>query len=196
MKKRVLQIAGVVFCLLFLGQVMAASSPLLMMQEIAQNMITALKRNQSRLAGNTVLVRRIVSQLLIPHVDIDAMSGRVVGRNYWLQATDAERQAFSELFKNQVLATYAGALSSYDHDRVLFYPLRQQVGSYAQVRSIIVRKSGQKIAVSYNLRNQNDQWKIVDFSVENVSIVNNYHAQYAGALSQGGLKNLLIQMRR
>jgi phospholipid transport system substrate-binding protein len=196
MKKIQLQVTGFIVGLLFLGNVVAAPSPLPLMKQIAQGMITALKRNKSRLAGNTALVRRIVNQVLIPHVDIYAMAGRVVGRNYWLKASSSQRQTFAGLFKSRVLSTYAGALSSYDRDRVLFYPLRSKIGNYAQVRSIIVRKSGQKIPVSYNMRYQNGKWQIIDLSVENVSIVNNYRAQYAGALSQGGLKNLIRKMRR
>jgi phospholipid transport system substrate-binding protein len=195
MRKTYIQLIGFILGFLLLTEVSAAPSPLPMMQQIAQDMISALKTNQSRLAGNTTLVRQIVNQVLIPHVDIDAMSGRVVGRNYWLSASNAERKTFSELFKNTVLSTYASALTSYDRDRVLFYPLRGTIGDSAQVRSIIVRRSGQEIAVSYNLRYQNGSWKIVDLSVENVSIVNNYQAQYAGTLSQGGLKYLIEKLK-
>lgn len=182
--------------LLFLTNVMAAPSPLPLMKQLAQNMITALKRNQSRLSGNTVLVQRIVNRVLIPHVDIYSMAGRVVGRRFWLQASSSQKSAFVGLFKHKILSTYASALSSYDGDRVLFYPLRKAVGNYARVRSIIVRRSGQRIPVNYSLRYRGGQWKIVDLSVENVSIVNNYRAQYAGALNKGGLKYLITKMRR
>jgi len=196
MKKRYLQITAFLLSLFFLTSVVAAPSPLPMMKKIAQNMISALKRNKNRLSGNAVLVRKIVNRVLIPHVDIYAMAGRVVGRNDWLKASSAQREQFANIFKNRVISTYASALSSYDRDRVLFYPLRKKPSKYAQVRSIIVRRSGQKIPVSYNLRYQNNRWKIVDLSVENVSIVNNYKAQYADTLRQGGLKKLISKMRR
>jgi phospholipid transport system substrate-binding protein len=196
MKRRYLQITGFLLALFFLTSVVAAPSPLPMMKQIAQNMITALKRNKSRLSGNAGLVRKIVNRVLIPHVDIYAMAGRVVGRNYWLKASSAQRERFANLFKNKVISTYASALSSYDRDRILFFPLRKNPGKYARVRSLIVRRNGQKIPVNYNLRYQNSRWKIVDLSVENVSIVNNYKAQYADTLRQGGLKNLIAKMRR
>ena len=196
MKKKWLQLTGFVVSFLFLTSVLAASSPLPMMQQIAQNMITALKRNKDRLAGNEALVRRIVNQVLIPHVDIYAMAGKVVGRSYWLKASSSDRETFANLFKNRVLSTYASALSSYDGDRVLFYPMRQAAGSYANVRSMIVRRSGQEISVNYNLRYQNGDWKIIDLSVENVSIVDNYRAQYASTLNQGGLGYLITKISR
>lgn len=188
---------GAMICLVFLvTSVLAAPSPLPLMQGIAQDMITALKKNKSRLAGNTALVRRIVNRVLIPHVNIYSMAGRVVGRSYWLNATAAQRTTFTRMLAGDVLATYASALASYDRDRVLFYPLRQNVGNYVQVRSVIVRRSGQKIPVSYSLRYRKGAWKIVDISVENVSIVNNYRAQYASTLGQGGLKYLIAKLRR
>jgi phospholipid transport system substrate-binding protein len=196
MKKKWLELTGIVVSFLFLASVEAAPSPLPMMQQIAQNMITELKNNKDRLAGNAPLVRRIVNQILIPHVDIYAMAGKVVGRNDWLKASHSDREVFADLFKNRIISTYASALSSYDGDRVLFYPMRQGVGSYANVRSMIVRRSGQEISVSYNLRYQNGDWKIIDLSVENVSIVDNYRAQYATTLNQGGLGYLITKMGR
>jgi phospholipid transport system substrate-binding protein len=196
MRSKRLKLTAVLVGFLFLGSVVAAPSPLPLMKDIAQDMISALKRNKDRLSGNTALVNRIVNRVLIPHIDIYSMSGRVIGRKYWLQASPSERKAFSDLFKHKVLSTYSSALSSYDKDRVLFYPLRQPGRSYAQVRSVIVRKSGQKIPVSYSLRYRAGTWKVVDLSVENVSIVNNYKAQYSGALSEGGLKYLISKMRR
>ena len=196
MKKTGVRLVGLVVGFLFLTSVVAAPSPLPMMKQIAQNMITELKENKDQLSGNTALVRRIVNQTLVPHLDVYAMAGKVVGRNYWLTASSADRERFANLFKNQVLSTYVSALSSYDRDKILFYPLREVVGNYAYVRSMILRRSGQEIAVNYNLRYQKGDWKIIDLSVENVSIVDNYHAQYASTLSQGGLKQLTSKLSR
>ena len=184
-----------VFCLLFVSGAIAAPSPLPMMKSVANQTLTALKRNQNRLKGNPAVIRRIVNRVVMPHIGINGMAGRVVGRSYWLQATPAQRSVFAQLFKVKVISTYSNALASYNDDRVLFYPLRGKIGNYAKVRSIIVRRNGQRIPLDYTLRYQGG-WKIIDFSVENVSIVNNFRAQYAGALNEGGLKNLIARMRR
>ena len=60
------------------------------------------------------------------------------------------------------------------------------------VKSLILRRNGQKISVVYNLERQGDSWLIYDFSIENVSMVQSYRSQFANVLEQGGVK-LLIQ---
>lgn len=195
MKKRFVQSILFTCVLFFLSSVMAAPSPLPMMKKMAQDMLTVLKRNQQKIKNNPALVRRFVRQIIVPHVNVYSMAGRVVGRRYWLKASSTDQKTFIRLFKQSVIETYASALSAYDRDRILFYPLRGKIGNYASVRSIIVRRNGQQIPMSYSMRYQGGTWKIIDFSVENVSIVNNYRAQYAGTLSGGGLRVLIREMK-
>lgn len=182
--------------LLFVAITFASPSPLPKMQGIAQDIVNELKANQGNLSGNTALVNGIVERHLVPSVDMHSMAGRVIGRQYWMEATPSQQSTFIGLFKQKILSTYASALTSYNQDRVLFYPMRQETNSYARVRSVIVRRSGQRIPVNYYLRYRNNEWKIVDFSVENVSIVDNYRAQYANTLSHGGLAHLISEMRK
>lgn len=173
----------------------AVVSPATQLQQVANKMVSQLENNKSNL-GNMSVIRRIVNQVLIPTVDLDRMSASVVG-NYWRSATPAQQAQFKKDFSYLVTTTYASALSSYDGDQVQFRPLRENFAGRQTmtVNSVIVRKNGQRIPISYDVVRSGDQWKVYDFSIENVSMVQSYRSQFSGVLAQGGMTALLARIQ-
>ena len=180
--------------LLFVNVSFAIGSPVSLMDNVANKMISALKQNKSRLSRDGV-ISKIVNVNLIPHVDLARMSASAVGRKYWMGATSSQRGKFINEFKELMISTYAAALSSYDDDVVKFYPLR---GGYDKrvvtVQSVIQRKSGQTIPINYNLVNNKGSWMVYDFSIENVSMVQSYRSQFAGDLARSGMAGLIDKL--
>ena len=174
----------------------AIESPVTQLQKIANKMVQSLEHNKSRLSDFSV-IRGIVNRVLLPNVDLTRMSASVVGRP-WRAASPSERAAFKKQFAYLVTSTYAAALSSYNQDRVRFFPLREDYKKQAtvRVRSMIVRANGQRIPVSYNVVRQGNDWKVYDFSIESVSIVQSYRSQFSGVLSSSGLPGLIAQLKR
>ncbi len=191
------RVASVLVLVLISQFTFAATSPITMLQGVANGMISGLKKNQSRLKNNPNIARKLVKRYLVPKVDLTRMSSSVVGRP-WRGASASQRKLFENKFLSVLVSTYSSAISSYDGDVVRFYPIR---GGYAkkqslQVRSLIQRRNGQNISVDYYVARAGNQWKVYDFTIENVSIVQSYRSQYADTLAQGGIKLLLQRMSR
>ncbi len=173
----------------------AASSPVSMLQGVANNMLSQLRQNKGSLTPTTI--HRIVNTTLVPYIDINRMAGMVVGRNAWRAASRQQRKVFVSQFKRLVINTYSKALASYNDDKIQIYPLRGGVsGRFARVKSVLIRRSGQKIPMSYNVINRGGQWKIYDFSIEGVSIVRNYRSQFSGTLAEGGMSALIQRLQK
>lgn len=186
--------SSVLALLLVTGFAMASESPVAMLQRISNRMIASLEKNKSHLRRSSV-VHGIVNRVLIPHVALSRMGASVVGPRYWRSATSSQRRQFVHQFTRLVISTYSAALASYDGDRVRFYPLRGgHRGNTVRVRSVIIRRNGQRIPLSYNLIRSGGSWKIYDFSVENVSIVRSYHAQFEGVLANSGMSGLIRKL--
>lgn len=173
----------------------AIQSPVAQMQKEANQMISQLEANKANLK-NLNVIRRIVNNTLLPSVDLDRMAASVVGQA-WRTATPAQRSDFKKQFSDLVTTTYAAALSSYNDDKVLFQPVR---GNYEdrqtlRVASVIVRKTGQRIPVTYDLVRDGSAWKVYDFSIENISMVQSYRSQFSSVLAQGGMPALLQRLR-
>lgn len=180
--------AIVLFSLLgWASLIWAAASPVDMLQTTTNQMLAALKKSENR---NPQSLYRLVQSILLPHVNLDLMSEQVVGR-YWAQATPAQREEFKKEFTLFVTRTYSTALSSYTSQTVRFFPIRGGVtGNRVQVNSAIIQENGQNISVSYRLIASGGQWKVYDFSVEGVSLVDNYRSQFADILRTQGLSGL------
>ena len=175
--------------------VQAASSPEKMLQESADKIISVLKSNQSKLKSNPTLIYSAVQQYLLPNVDVSGMSRSVLGRDAWMKATAAEKQAFSQAFTKLVIRTYAGPLSKYNGETVRFHPVRGGVqGRFVRVDSDIIRPAGPAIPLSYSLVSKSGQWKVYDLSVEGISLLQSFHAQFAQVLERSSLADLTAQM--
>ncbi len=187
-----------VFALLFVTGIAFANvqSPVAVLDKVSKNMIGALEKNKRALKSQRIIFS-IVNRTLIPHIDLNLMSAYVIGRP-WRGTTSAQRQDFIKQFTRLVTSTYAAALSSYDGDVVRFYPLRvnYQKRKIVTVNSMIVRRNGRKIQVSYNMIRRGNTWKVYDFSIEGISMVNSYRSQFAGVLANQGMKGLLVRLRR
>ncbi|HLD84195.1 MAG TPA: ABC transporter substrate-binding protein [Coxiellaceae bacterium] len=172
-----------------------ANSPVTQLKNISDRMLAQLEQNKSRLS-NLSVIRHIVNTVLLPNIDLGRMSASVVGLP-WRSASDAQKAQFKKEFAYLVTTTYASALSSYDDDRVEFYPIRENLAGRqtAHVNSVIMRKNGQQIPISYDVVNNGGNWKVYDFSIEHVSMVQSYRAQFASTLANGGMQALLQRLR-
>lgn len=193
MKKLFTLIVSALF--LFCASCFAIESPSAQLQTVANKMIAQLENNKAQLHKMSV-IRRIVNQILLPNVDLERMSTAVVG-HYWRIATPAQRSQFEKDFAYMVTTTYAQALSSYNADVVTFKPLREDFSKQntVQVNSVITRKNGQRIPISYDVTRQGNAWKVYDFSIEHISMIQSYRSQFADVLQSGGMLALLARLQ-
>lgn len=182
--------------LFFINNAMAAVSPLPMLQSTSDQMINALRQNQSSLQSNPQLVYGFTTHILLPHVDINGMARSVLGRNGWAQATPAQRAQFTQEFTTLLVHTYSGAFAKYSNQTVQFQPIRGIAGNRVQVNSLILQPGGPSISVQYRLVLQGGQWKVYDFSVDGVSMIESFRNQFAQQLNQGGMPMLLQALRQ
>ncbi len=191
MKKVIVLFIGLLFCTV----VWAISSPLDLLQNTSNQLISALQQNQATLKTKPHVVYEIVNQILLPHVDLINMSSRALGRDTWLRATPVQKQAFTQQFTILLIRTYASALAQYTDEKVNFLPLRGGFnGQRVQIDTNIIRDSGPAINVSYRLMRVNDQWKLYDFSVDGISLIQSFRSQFAEELQQRGMDGLIQEL--
>lgn len=195
MKKvfKVLLVGMLVWCGLALA---ADSAPVSILRDTSNEMIAALKKNQANLDNNQALVDKLVRKILLPHVDLDAMSRAALGRDAWGGASAAQRKAFQEQFTVLIIRTYGSALSEYTDETVDFMPLRGGLTpdqSRVQVYSRINRTGAPSIAVNYRLVKRGSDWLVYDFSVEGISMIQSFRSQFSSSLSGGSSLDDLIK---
>ena len=174
----------------------ADPAPIVMLKQITNEMLEALRVNKADILHNQDKLYAIVNKILMPHIDQNSMAQQVVGREYWANANSADRQLFIREFVKVVVRTYSAALTSYSDQRIKFSPLREEVGGKAsvEVKSQIVQNNSPEVELNYRLGLLGGRWKVRDFSVDGVSLVQNYHSQFSEVLAQKGFAGLLRQL--
>lgn len=188
MKKVIVALLGLFMCTM----AWAISSPIEVLQNTSNQLISELQRNQATLKTRPQIVYGIVDQILLPHVDVESMSGKALGRA-WSNATRAQQQAFEDQFVTLLVHTYSSALAQYTNERVIFLPLREDFNnqSYVEVKSRVIRESGPQINLNYRMLRVQGQWKLYDFSVDGVSIIESFRSQFVEELRQSGIDGLI-----
>lgn len=173
----------------------AQPSPLPMLQSTSDQMLAALRNNQAVLKTKPPVVYGIIRRILLPHFDTKGMAKTALGKA-WITATPAQQQRFTQEFTTLLVRTYSVAFAQYTNEQVRFFPPRGNVSGQTnlQIDSQITRPTGQQISVAYHLSFQGGQWKVYDFSVEGISMIESFRSQFAAQLSQGNLNDLIQQL--
>lgn len=176
---------------------LAQSSPIPMLEQSAKGIISTLKENKSNLQSNPRIIYKAVETYLLPQVDVIGMSRSVLGRQAWTKASPAERTQFAQAFTQLVIRTYSSPLAKYSDETVQFLPLRGAADArFVRVNSVIVRSAGKNIPLTYSLVSKDGQWKIYDLSVEGVSLLQSFRSQFAQALQNSNVTEVIKTMQR
>ena len=198
MKFKWIKIVYILLALSFVTAVFAENndSPVDMLRTVSTQVIDKMNVAKQKVgASNNVplpTIRHIVSTVLLPHVDLDHMSRAVLGRNTWIKASVSQQEKFKQQFTDLVINTYASALKTFDKRRLEFFPIR---GGYKDKTIIQVSSTvhtpDEPLHVVYSLERKNGQWLIYDISVDGVSLLQSYRAQFATLVENKGLNGLL-----
>lgn len=185
--KRLRKIICTVVCGLSVLGFAATPNPTTMLNNMTNQLLSALKQNRAKLQSQPTFVYSLVDKILLPHVDKITMAQSVLGRQGWTKATPAERKAFTNEFTNTVIRTYASALNAYTDETVKYFPIRggYEGKQFVQVNSQIVRPDGPPVPITYSMILNGNEWKVFDMNVEGISLLQSFRSQFSAQLSQG-----------
>lgn len=160
--------------------------------EQMRNLITA---NHDAYKADRAKFNAVVDQVLVPRFDVPYISQLVLGRN-WKAATPEQRTRFANAFKNSLIRNYADALlENYDSVEAKFQPLRLAGGETdATVKCELTRKNGRPISLGFSMRLVDDEWKVYDVIIENLSLVTNFRSQFNEEIKKNGLEGLIAKI--
>ena len=162
-------------------------------QQVADQVLVALKADASVRAGNTTRVNQLVDDLILPNVNFEKTTRLAAGR-YWRQATPEQQAALVKAFRGTLGRAYSGAFTRVDDaTNVKVLPLRGEADATDVVvkSQVTQRANSQPIALDYRLEKTSQGWRIYDLNVENIWLIENYRNQFAQQISQSGIDGLI-----
>lgn len=141
--------------------------------------------------------REKIKEIAYQNLDFETLSKLALGR-YWRDLNADQRAQFVEEFKKHLSNTYGHTFDNYHNEEVTVTGDRKEPdGDWTVLSHIVGEKNGvrQELAkVDYRLRRKAD-WKVIDVTVDGVSLVANFRAQFQDIMSRGGINELLKLLR-
>lgn len=166
--------------------------PNVIIQKAANNVLERIRKDQELKSGSPEKVNQAIDELILPYVDFEKTTRLAVGR-YWRQATPEQRTALVKEFRNMLVRTYGGSVSTITPQaRVDMRPFRAEPGATdVVVRTTVTDGQRDPIPVDYRLEKSDQGWKIYDLNVLGVWFIQNYRDQFASIGSQGGVDAII-----
>jgi len=137
--------------------------------------------------------REELKKVIYQRFDFTEMARRSLGPE-WRRHTPEEQKEFVKLFTDLLERAYLEQIESYNGEKVR-YLSEQEDHSYAEVQTKLVDNRGQEFSINYRLHNVNGDWKVYDVVGEDISLVNNYRAQFSRVLASSSYQELVHRMK-
>lgn len=135
-----------------------------------------------------------IKRLLARRFDFGEMARRALGPE-WQKRSSRERGEYVKVFTDILEASYLDRLEKYAGEQMV-YLRENRDGDYAEVASKALAVKGEDLPINYRLKHAGSgNWKVYDLVIDNVSIVNNYRAQFSRLLNSGSFDKLIAQLR-
>lgn len=165
-------------------------APRKLIDETAVKIVAILARKSDPAEKRVKEIEAIAYELF----DFTTMSKLVLARN-WRKLSTEQRTTFVAEFKRHLSHTYGTRLDRYDQERVDVYAAQVEQRNDVTVKTRIVGGQFAGAEVSYRLRKQANDWRIIDVVIEGVSLVSNYRSQFQEVLNTGTIDDLLAKLR-
>ena len=138
-------------------------------------------------------LRTQLVEVIYPRFDFAEMAKRSLGP-HWGRRTAEEQREFVKAFTGLLAKLYVDRIESYGGDKVL-YGREVEDTNYAEVDTKIFSKKGEVFSINYKLHSVNNEWKVYDLVIEDISLVNNYRSQFNRVIARSSFADLVQIMK-
>ena len=168
----------------------AEEAPDALVKRVSADVLETIKKDASLRNGDSSKINALVNEKVMPYVDFRRMTSAAVGPA-WRQATPEQRQKLQDEFKALLIRTYAGALSQVGDQTITVKPVRMAAGDTDVLVRTQVNGRGDPVQLDFRLEKQATGWKLYNFNVLGVWLVETYRNQFAQEINANGIDGLI-----
>lgn len=164
-------------------------------RSILDQVIEQLRPERGDLEVHPEHTFELIQDHVVPHFDFPIMSRWILGIN-WIKASQEQRQAFINEFKTLMVCTYAKTLIDYSVKEIRYLPVQTDpISNLAMVKiEIWADGSANAIPINYKMHISSGEWKVIDITVDGISLVRSYRGLFASKIRKNGLDSLITQV--
>ena len=138
--------------------------------------------------------RRKLRALVADRFDFADMARSALGY-HWRELSEEQREQFVGGFTAFIEGVYLDKIQYYSGQDIVLGSERIDPPAYAQVNAKVVQQGRDAIPLGFRLRQEGNDWKIYDVTVDEISITANYRNQFSRVIEQRGLDQLMSDLR-
>jgi len=198
--KKLMMVMGVwMFSLVGMAQAQEINeqNPYELVKGVASKTFDRIKANQEAVKADPEMLRTIMEEELVPHIDYKFAAFMVLGKHF--KSVPQEKMGeYITVFRQYLITSYAVAMGYYDNQTVQFEP----ESSFSDKKSVTVRAVVQdpkrpeiKIAFKVRKDSKTNEWKAYDMVAEGISMLNSKRSEFESILRQDGIDAVIALMR-
>jgi len=172
-------------------------NPYELVKGVASKTFDRIKANQEAVKADPEMLRTIMEEELVPHIDYKFAAFMVLGKHF--KSVPQEKMGeYITVFRQYLITSYAVAMGYYDNQTVQFEP----ESSFSDKKSVTVRAVVQdpkrpeiKIAFKVRKDSKTNEWKAYDMVAEGISMLNSKRSEFESILRQDGIDAVIALMR-
>jgi phospholipid transport system substrate-binding protein len=189
---RVGVLAAVISCSLSMTVVARAGEPMAQLSASINEFVLIMANTSVAELRATGLPEK-ARQLVFARFDFSEMTKRSLG-SHWKSLDQGEQREFVDAFTHRLLVAYGKTVRSTGDEKVQFIG-EVRDGNQASVKTKVISGNGDQTPIDYRMHDVNGEWMVYDVSIDDVSMVNNYRAQFARVIAKSSVQDLLRMMK-
>jgi phospholipid transport system substrate-binding protein len=114
----------------------------------------------------------------------------------WRSLDESQRTRFVDVFKDVLAAQYMDDIDRFQGTETVTVDSVIAEGDEAVVRTTLVTGSRERVPMDYRMRQIDGRWRVVDLSIEGISLVNHFRKTFTAALVNLTIEDLIVKLRR
>lgn len=171
-------------------------SPEEIVRDTTERVLDELRSYEGNLENDPEFVHELVRKEVLPHFNFQLITRFSLGR-YWNDASEEQRETFTEELTTLLVRTYSQPLLEYDGEDVRYRSQRvDEDRGRASMRVDVDQRDGPAIPLTYQFRKHDEHgWQVYDVVVEGVSLVTNYRDTFGSEIRRSGIEGLLERLK-
>lgn len=174
----------------------AQQAPDEFVREAAELLDEAVSERKQELTSNREALYELIDEILLPRFDQRYAAQLVLGR-HWREASEEQRKQFIEAFYQSLMRQYADGLLEFDLSQLKILPYRGDPSKpRTVVRTVVTLDDGTEAPVDYGLVKKDSGWQVFDVTIEGISYVRNFRAEFNSEIQAKGLDAVIQRLEQ
>jgi phospholipid transport system substrate-binding protein len=138
--------------------------------------------------------RAAIGQVAGEIFDFGEMAKRSLGQ-HWEKRTPVERAEFARLFTDLIQRSYIAKVDQHGSAARVTFLGDTVEDDFAVVRTTVPLSNGSTMPLDYRMRSTSGRWQVYDLSMDGISLLANYRAQFNKIIRTASFEELVVRLK-